>query len=116
MSEPHPANLHLKCWNWEVFLNLVRHFIGEQPNQCIPPFLAHHYPRLRLKNLKKSVGDSKERIHNITTLGGFHRRDARFITLFVIHQRIEDSMASISDCPASLANSIGERLSGSLRL
>ena len=38
------------------------------------------------------------------------------IFIFVIHhsnQRIEDSMASISDRPASLAKSIGERLSGS---
>lgn len=47
-------------------LNLVHHFIRQQPDRCT--FLAHHYPRLRLKKTWKLVGDSKEPIHNITTL------------------------------------------------
>jgi len=49
MSERYPVNLQLKCWNWEVFSNLVRHFIRQQPNHCI--LLARHYPSLRLKKL-----------------------------------------------------------------
>jgi len=63
MSERHPANLQLNCWNWEVFLNLVRHFIQQQPDHCIPPFLAHHYPRLRLKKTSSRLEIQKS--HNI---------------------------------------------------
>jgi len=137
MSERYRVNLYLKCWNWEVLSNLVHHFIGQQPDHCIP-FLAHHYPRLLLKILEVCwrFKRANSQYHDIyaeeekARCNKTHPCMAPFICGFFdklftciyylylqfINQLIEDSMASISDCPASLANSIGERLSGSLTL